>query len=440
MGKDLSEHLTQKQGEDYCRQKLSAPELLSVSDHLGACEACRRQVERAMDGDAAFFALRSEALGEAAEIPLLLREHPTAEQTAEYVDGRLGGEELQVVTDHLSSCEQCALAVDHLRSFRNQIGDELDHEYHPRPVSARTEGWWHRVVASLPSFFQRSPALAFGTALTLLLLAMSGWLIWQTLQKNKAKSETVVTNPPPTVPPPAPDLTPTPSPAPAPVIAELNDGEGQLILDKEGKLSGADHLPADYQSMLKEALTNQRIEKSPLLKGLVRPSSSLMSGDKQGKTFSVLEPVGRVLLSDRPTFRWSPLDGATGYVVEVYDGQFNLVATSPQLTENSWAAPQPLKRGGVYGWQVKAIKEGQEFKSPRPPAPQAKFRILDQAKANELAQARQAYASSHLALGLLYVQAGLLEEAQQEFRALQKANPNSAIARRLLENVQALRR
>src|SRR5437016_8955043 len=153
-----------------------------------------------MDGDATFFALRSEALGEAAEIPLLLREHPTAEQTAEYVDGRLGGEELQVVTDHLSSCEQCAFAVDDLRSFRNQVGDELDDEYHPTPFSAPTEGWRHRVVASLPSFFQRSPALAFGAALTLLLLAMSGWLVWQTLQENKTKPETVVTNPPPTVP------------------------------------------------------------------------------------------------------------------------------------------------------------------------------------------------------------------------------------------------
>jgi anti-sigma factor RsiW len=425
----LNEHLTQKQGEDYCRQKLSAPELLAVSDHLGGCEACRRQVESALNGDAAFFALRSEVFGEAAEIPPLMREHPTVEQTAGYVDGSLGGEELQVVTDHLSSCEQCAVAVDDLRAFRNQIVAELDHEYHPTPVSARTEGWRHRVVASLPSFSQRSPALAFGAALTVLLLAVSGWLIWRALQEKQVKQEEIVVSPTR----PSEDVAP-------PVIAQLNDGEGAIVLDREGKLSGADHLPPDYQSMLKEALTNQRIEKSPLLKGLVRPSSSLMSGDKQGNTFSVLEPVGTVLLSDRPTFRWSRLDGATGYVVEVYDGQFNLVATSPQLTEHSWAAPKSLKRGRVYGWQVKAIKEGQEFKSPRPPAPQAKFRILDQAKANELAQARRAYASSHLALGLLYAQAGLLEEAQQEFRALQKANPDSEIARRLLENMLALRR
>ena len=119
------------------------------------------------------------------------------------------------------------------------------------------------------------------------------------------------------------------------------------------------------------------------------------------------------------------MEGATGYVVEVYDDQFKLVASSPQLTNRSWTTPQSLPRGKVYSWQVKAIKDGQEITSPRPPAPQAKFRILDQAKANELARAKRAYGSSHLTLGLLYAEAGLLKEAEQEFRLLLRANPNS---------------
>lgn len=95
---------------------------------------------------------------------------------------------------------------------------------------------------------------------------------------------------------------------------------------------------------------------------------------------------------------------------------------------------------GMAAIMVKAIKDGQEFKAPRPPAPQARFRILDQAKANELAKARRAYPSSHLTLGLLYAQAGLLKEAEQELRVLQKANPDSEIARSLLNQVLALRR
>jgi hypothetical protein len=163
-----------------------------------------------------------------------------------------------------------------------------------------------------------------------------------------------------------------------------------------------------------------------------------MGSDNGQNAFAVLDPLGNVLLSNRPTFRWSGLEGATGYVVEVYDEKFNAVATSPQLTALTWTTT--LSRGNVYSWQVKAMKDGQEIKSPRPPAPQAKFRILDQAKANEIANARRSYPSSHLTLGLLYAQAGLLREAEQEFRLLQRANPNSDLARNLLRQVQSLRR
>jgi len=439
----LSEHLTKTEVEDFCRQKLGAAELLSVSDHLSACEVCRRQVERALGGDTAFFALRSEAFGEPAEITSApVTRHPTFDQTADYVDGTLSGEALQEVIDHLTGCEQCALAVDDLRAFRSTVAPELSREYHPAPVSAGTEGWWRRLVAFPPSSFLRSPALAFGSALAVLLLVVAGWLIWQTLQKRGTKPEVVATTPTPAITPAAtPPASPTPPPGgtAAPVIAELNDGEGRVILDQEGKLSGVESLPPAYHQMLKGALTSQRIERSSQLAGLARSGSPLMGGDEQGNQFSVTEPVGKVLLSDRPTFRWSPLPGATGYVVEVYDEKFNPVATSPQLTNDSWAPPQPLRRGTIYSWQVKAIKDGQEFKSPRPPAPQARFRILDRARANELARARRAYASSHLALGLLYARAGLLDEAERELRALQRANPDSAVAGRLLASVQAMR-
>ena len=163
-----------------------------------------------------------------------------------------------------------------------------------------------------------------------------------------------------------------------------------------------------------------------------------MSSDSQKDQFSVLEPAGSVLLTDKPAFRWSTLDGATGYVVEVYDEQFNLVSSSPQLSNASWTTTLP--RGKVYSWQVKAIKDGQEITSPRPPAPQAKFRVVDQAKANELAQAKRAYGSSHLTLALLYADAGLLKEAEQQLRLLRRTNPNSDLANKLLRQIQTLRR
>jgi hypothetical protein len=115
------------------------------------------------------------------------------------------------------------------------------------------------------------------------------------------------------------------------------------------------------------------------------------------------------------------------------------VATSPQLIDNSWTASKSLPRGKTYTWQVKAVKDGRKLISPPPAEPEARFRILDQARAVELMQAQRTYAGSHLTLGLLYVRDGLLDNAEQEFRKLRKANPSSRIARRLLADVQAMR-
>ena len=234
-----------------------------------------------------------------------------------------------------------------------------------------------------------------------------------------------------------PESAPTQPPA-APLVAQLNDGAGTLTLDQDGKLSGADDLPPSYQNLVKKTLSSQRIEKSSQLQGLTRPPSALMGSGDQKKEFSVLAPAGDVLLSNQPTFRWSAMAGASAYVVEVYDDQFKLAASSPQLNELSWTTT--LGRGKVYAWQVKAVKDGEEITSPRPPAPQAKFRILDQQKANELTRAKRAHPSSHLTLALLYADAGLLREAEQELRLLRRANPNSELARNLLRQIQAMRR
>jgi hypothetical protein len=477
---DLSEHLTQTQIEDYGRHRLSAAELLSASRHMRDCEACRLKAERVFD-DEMFYGLKAEVLGSPAKTISSFAEqaHPTFERTAAYVDEVLAGEELQVTKDHLTGCEQCAMAVDDLRAFRNRVTPGLDREYQPPPAPAVDENRWRRFVKAVTSFlltsvnkcayrtvalvvylrllpvktwplhtvypfgaFHRYRALVVGAALAALLVITAGLPIWLMLGRNVKNSKIAQPPPSPTTPVVTPVVPPNPTlEGDAMVIAQLNDGAGQVVLDGNGKLSGVDHLPPVYQQMIKNTLTTKRLEKPLLLAGLVRPDSlNMRARDNQGVRFLVINPVGIVMLSDRPTFRWSPLEGATGYFVEVYDEKLRQIITSPQLTDTSWTSPQSLKRGGIYSWQVTAIKGGEEFSAPRPPAPQAKFRILDETLTNELVQARRAYASSHLTLALLYTKAGLLDEAEQEFRALQKANPNSMISLRLLTNIKAMRR
>lgn len=427
----MTEHLSSAQVENYRRRKLAPAELLGVDDHLAECAECRRLVESALDSDAV--ALYAELAADAA-----VGTHPSFDESAAYVDGLLGGEERWVIEDHFASCAQCAPLVADLRAFRNEVAWDLDREYRPQ-TTALPAGWPTRIKAVLPKPFSKIPIWVYAAAPALLLLALVWLMAWRATPNERAPRVADV----------SPTLTPTPSidiastappkPETAPAIVKLNDGGSSLTLDAKGGLAGVDQWPSDYPRLAREALTAQRVEKSPLLARLSRPESSLMGGDDEGRSFAVIEPVGKVALTERPTFRWSSLSGASGYVVEVYDARFKQVLSSPLLTSVSWTPP-PLARGQVYTWQVRAIRDGQEFIAPRAPAPQAKFRILDQATANEIARARRDFPSSHLLLGLLYARAALVTEAEQEFRKLQQANPDSEVARKLLASVSGTRR
>jgi len=426
----VTEHLSPAQVVNFQRQKIAPAELLSVDDHLAECAECRRLIESALNNEA--IGLYADLTAEAAVAP-----HLTFDQSAAYVDGLLTGKERRMIEDHLTSCARCAPLTDDLRAFRNEIAPELDREYHPQeaPPGAAEQGprtgWRDRIAAALPAPFLKIPLWIYATP-ALLLLAVAAWIA--TSQRTPPKL--AHTSPTPHPSPSTKFALPTPEIATA--IIRLNDGGSSLALDAQGRLTGVDQWPPEYRRMAEDALSNQRAPKSPLLAGLSRRGSSLMGGDDEGRLFAVIEPAGKVMLTDRPAFKWTRLGGADGYVVEIYDAQFKLVSSSPLLRDVNWTLPH-LARGQVYSWQVKAISGGQELIAPRPTAPQAKFRILDQATAAEIARARRDYASSHLLLGLLYARAGLLAEAEQEFRALQKANPDSGAARKLMASVSGPR-
>jgi hypothetical protein len=125
---------------------LSPAELLSVSDHLAVCETCRQQIERTLNGDAAFLALHSELLGEVAEASSSpsTQTDPTSRELSEYVDEILAAEDLELVN---AAGGKFGLAVDDLLEFRNRIASELGHSYAPLPARASSESWWHRLIS-----------------------------------------------------------------------------------------------------------------------------------------------------------------------------------------------------------------------------------------------------------------------------------------------------
>jgi lipopolysaccharide biosynthesis regulator YciM len=77
---------------------------------------------------------------------------------------------------------------------------------------------------------------------------------------------------------------------------------------------------------------------------------------------------------------------------------------------------------------------------PLPAAAEAKFRIIDQSSLQETQLVRKNQPSSHLMLGIVYAEAGLLDESEHKFQRLLAANPESPAARNLLREVKSLRR
>jgi hypothetical protein len=189
--------------------------------------------------------------------------------------------------------------------------------------------------------------------------------------------------------------------------------------------------------LVKSALQTGKVLTPEILNEL-RDSSSARMGDSGTKaTFELLGPVARVVSSVRPTFRWQRLSGAVSYRVTITDPalDYREVATSRALDDVKWTVDRALERGRLYAWQVIARTENGDVKAPE--AAEAKFKVLDQTIADDLARARKVYARRPLVLGLLYAEAGLLDEAERELSAMVAANRRSAIAKSLLREVQS---
>jgi anti-sigma factor RsiW len=433
--------------ERYRQGRASPAELLGMDDHLASCETCRARAFGMDEADAVATSLRTD-LEEAAALE---SDHLDYEHLAAYADGTLDEVDAEIAAGHLAVCDDCEREVLDLRAFKESAAPGFERNYGP-PIRAHKRETLRQRFAGLWRLPARWPSLSAATFAASLLLALfaGAWLVWKSSMTDAPQTQLAET---PTAPAAAPgrrdDQSPTDnseqivSSTPAPrteIVLALNDGGGRVTLDREGNLAGAETLPPAQQEIVKSALKTGRIVNPSALAGLGVKAGTLMGGASSGESFAVRGPAGVVVETARPTLRWNALGGATSYKVTIYDSDFNPVATSPALSTETWTPPRNLARGAIYSWQVTATKGGAELKAPQPPAPEAKFKVLESAKANELQRARQITPRSHLLLGILYARAGLLDDAERELRALRNANPQSDAARRLLAHVRAAKR
>ena len=155
-------------------------------------------------------------------------------------------------------------------------------------------------------------------------------------------------------------------------------------------------------------------------------------------SFAPTAPVATGIASDRPRFEWRPLTGADSYVVTVFDERSNEVMRSASIDQPAWTPDRPLPRGRTYVWQVAARRKDQTVVTPAAPMPPAKFHVVDAHVADVLERA-QSQPSSHLLLGILNMNAGIVDEAVRQFNQVEPTDTGAGLARRSLERLRAVR-
>lgn len=145
---------------------------------------------------------------------------------------------------------------------------------------------------------------------------------------------------------------------------------------------------------------------------------------------NVLRPVSEAVEETQPVLYWSAGFGEPPYTVSITDDKGLVIARANGIQNTSWMVLTPLQRGGEYTWLVT---------NPTAAVEQASFRVLDEGQARLWRAMLAAHKDSHLVIGLVAQQLGMLAIAEREYTELTKAFPDSATAALLLNNITELR-
>jgi hypothetical protein len=439
------EHITEESLIAYGKRELAAAETLAVQKHISACEICREKLARKFDAPKMFSALREDfAFDDLADEP----EHLPYERLALFADGKLDDVEREIAESHFAVCAECSKDLTDLRSFQTIAAAPVE----PKK-SAETQSFWRKLFA-----FDSIGSFAPVAAAILLAVLFGAWFLLRGDKNEIAQTNGNKSTPAPTISisnvNPAndspnvdalPENSASPDVSPAPENLSKNEpllalDDGQVTVDENGNVKGLENLSPQSQKAIRQSLQTGRVSVSNAVNSLGGVSGGvLMSGgnEENGVPFALASPIGKVIRENQPVLRWKPLKDATAYSVTIVDDKFRVVADSGKLTATSWKPSKPLPRGANYSWQVTAIKvDGSETVSPASPAPQARFRVVEQTTIDEIGRLEKSGRRSHLVLGVLYAQAGLKQEASREFEMLVKQNPKSTLARKLLAGVQ----
>ena len=417
----MDTHLSTEEIRGYLRRRLTRDDFDRVGEHVHNCEICYRDFLVELQ---ARFPIEIDL----DELAGLQGWHLEGEELAAYVEGRMDELSFECASLHLEECSSC------MEKTSAVFEDRLENPRMGTSARRKEPSTWSRYLPSVQSI--SSPRLQLAAAAVLLLgLAL---ILWAVLQPRSEKPQLAG------VPPPE---TSSPDPSPHQPLVPVQSGLG-LGSDIDHKIDGAapGQMTANSQKNgaghqedeIERALIAKNLAMPPAIEMLDRTPAIAIRGNRaSAQSFSIVRPFTTVINNDLPTFSWTTLSGATSYTVSVYDADLHLVRTSEPLIETQWIMPDRLEAEMVYTWMVTARKDEQEIIAPASPA-RAEFKILGKSELRKLNRMVRRTAS-HAARGVLYAEAGLLDEAEKEFQIHLSLRPVDERVKTLLQVVKSWR-
>jgi hypothetical protein len=374
-GVRTNEHLTADEIARWWSATSPAHEIVGVAEHADLCAQCRDALAANHPPEAVATALRQLLMAPTGD-----DEHLSADDLCRWVDGRIDEADQAFVERHLERCAQCSAEADDLADFAAL----------PRSGSSRRSwrGW--------------------SAAAALAIMVLGGWLVIRH------------------------DTPPPPAAAGSAARAQHDDPgvvlrDGALILRANGTVHG---VPGEWGALAQQFVRSPRLTPPAVALALVPLRERQRSESSTPPAIELKDPVSKVVLTDRPTFRWTATV-TPPFRVDIYDDHFHRVASSGAVSATSWTPATTLQRGLTLNWTVTPVG-APNLTSPAPPQPPAVFSITPIEQADEIERARAT--GSHLLTGIVLWRAGLLEDAAFEFARLARENPESIVARELAES------
>jgi hypothetical protein len=375
----MPEHLNPDQLKGYRDRTLALGELVAVDAHLGGCEPCRTAL--------AGLAARNVSASVISGIEQARFRHLSYEQMDDWVEDRLEPADRELVMAHIGLCPPCA---------RQLIAYQ---EYAPLMAAPVQTGVYRatQAVEAKSSFwsFLKQPQYVLGAA------AVIAFFIITPLTRHSAPEQTGAI------------LAPTST-----AIESTIPTQNSPLIDQAMNASELDQLPDSLRAGAKDVLSEGGT--------IARPAS--LKGLEAGSDAVVEYPRSEVVAETQPVLRWKTFGDST-YNVSLSDSR-GLISRRGGLKDTRWTPGSALLRDHVYTWEVESA--GMKHRGT--------FRVLSENQQKELERVRAQHGGSHLVMGAVSAELGLLTNAQQEFAAMGKDKTQSQQAAKLLSHIETLRK